>query len=346
MSISNRPLRGDRRREVVLSGAALVDVRPWSEARSVLAVASPAAAAGHVDLAAWIRAHRPRVDALLLEHRALLFRGFGVDAPERFAEVVAAASDGDPLDAPGDESTPRAEAGARRVYASTFYPQHQTIALHNEGAYCFTWPRKIFFCCLTAPGGRGETPICDVRRVLARIPLEIQARFEARGVRYVRNYNAGVGLTWQQAFYTDDRAKVEAYCKAHAIEVEWLDGERLRTVAVRPAVQRHPITGERLWFNHAAFFHLAAREADVRQALVSTYGEDGLPFQTFYGDGSPIDPADVRTILDAYDAERILFPWARGDVLLLDNMTVAHGREPFEGARRVVVALSEPRSVS
>ncbi|MEV5548310.1 TauD/TfdA family dioxygenase [Streptomyces sp. NPDC052309] len=32
--------------------------------------------------------------------------------------------------------------------------------------------------------------------------------------------------------------------------------------------------------------------------------------------------------------------WAAGDLLLIDNVLVAHGRRPFTGRRRVLVAMS------
>ena len=34
-----------------------------------------------------------------------------------------------------------------------------------------------------------------------------------------------------------------------------------------------------------------------------------------------------------------MFVWERGDVLLLDNMQFAHGRNRFSGSRKVVAAL-------
>ena len=37
--------------------------------------------------------------------------------------------------------------------------------------------------------------------------------------------------------------------------------------------------------------------------------------------------------------------WQEVDVLLLDNMLVAHGRAPYTGARAILVGMAEPYSV-
>ena len=290
-----------------------------------------------VDLVEWAAANRARIEALLLEHRALLFRGFDVGSVETFQAFVAASSSGEMLQY-RDRSTPR-YAVSGNVYISTIYPPDQSIRQHNEGTYWMAWPRKIYFCCLQAPETGGETPICDVRKVYERIDPEVRERFESKGVMYVRNYHPGIGLTWQEAYQTSDESEVEAYLRSNRIDFEWTDAHELRTRQIRPAVRRHPETGEKLWFNHGAFFHVSSQEPGVREALLASYGEEGLPYNTYYGDGSPIDDAAVADVRAAYEAETVKFPWREGDVLFMDNMSVSHGREPYRGERKIVVAM-------
>ena len=55
---------------------------------------------------------------------------------------------------------------------------------------------------------------------------------------YVRNYGDRLGLSWQEAFQTDDKRVVEEHCRRDSIEFEWKDENRLRTKQIRPAVQK------------------------------------------------------------------------------------------------------------
>jgi alpha-ketoglutarate-dependent taurine dioxygenase len=161
---------------------------------------------------------------------------------------------------------------------------------------------------------------------------------------YVRNYGEGCGLPWQTVFQTDDRGVVEAYCAEHELEFEWKGAAALRTRAVRPAIVRHPRTGEDVWFNHATFFHVSTLAEPLREALLAQFAEQDLPNNTYYGDGSPIEPEVLDELRAAYLEETIIFPWRRGDVLFMDNVLMAHGRRPFVGERRILVGMAQPFS--
>ena len=71
------------------------------------------------------------------------------------------------------------------------------------------------------------------------------------------------------------------------------------------------------------------------------FGEEGLPRNVYYGDGSPIDDAVVMDIRAVYQRQARSFPWQAMDILMVDNMLVAHGRQPFVGPRKIVVAMGE-----
>jgi len=291
----------------------------------------------------WALDSREIIDAWLLAHRALLFRGFDVPGERSFRHFVERASASGQLMDYRDRSSPRSTV-EDRIYTSTDYPPEHPIFLHNEGTYWIRWPLRISFGCLAAPSSGGETPIADVRRVYDRIDPAIREEFVEKKVRYVRNYNEGFGLTWQDAFQTTDPEVVDAYCDRNRITATWRPSGRLRTTQVREAVATHPITGEPVWFNHATFFHVSTLEPVIRDGLLREFEQEELPYNTYYGDGSPIDPKVLAHLRDCYRAEKRMFQWRTGDVLLLDNMSIAHGRESYIGSRRIIVGMADPSS--
>jgi alpha-ketoglutarate-dependent taurine dioxygenase len=158
---------------------------------------------------------------------------------------------------------------------------------------------------------------------------------------YVRNYGEGVDMTWQDAFQTDDRAQVEEYCRRSHTSFDWKGGDRLRTRQVRQAVATHPSVGEQVWFNHAHMFHVSNLQPAVRESLLAEFADDELPRNAFYGDGTRIEDSVLDEIRAIYRETAVTFQWREGDVLLLDNFLTSHGREPFAGTRRIVVAMAE-----
>jgi alpha-ketoglutarate-dependent taurine dioxygenase len=124
--------------------------------------------------------------------------------------------------------------------------------------------------------------------------------------------------------------------------LKWHDNNQLTTWRIGKACGRHPSTGQPIWFNHAAFFHISTLPPAIRETLTAQLAEDKLPNNSYYGDGSPIEEEAVEQIRSCYLAHRLIFDWHRGDVLALDNMLVAHARQPYRGSRRVLVAMKDP----
>lgn len=326
-----------KRRPINLSPEALVRESYLLPGATLPLVIEPAIE--DVNLIAWATANRERIEQDLLRHGGILFRGFGVATADRFQEFCRALS-GQLLEY-RERSSPRSRVHGN-VYSSTDYPADQRIFLHNEHSYSLTFPLRIFFFCETPAAQGGETPIADTRKVLARLDPQIVQRFVEKKWMYVRNFGDGFGLSWQTVFQTNDKVAVERYCEASGIAVEWKPGNRLRTRQVRDAITAHPRTGEPIWFNHVTFFHVSTLEPRIRETLQTEFAEEDLPNNSYYGDGSPIEPEVLDQLRAAYEQELVAFPWERGDVLMLDNMLAAHGRAPYAGERKILVAMAEP----
>ena len=282
----------------------------------------------HLSLTEFALAERDSIDRILLISGSILLRGFKIGTEQHLENFVREFSGGDLFNYAGGAS-PRKALSSRGLYTSTDYPQEIRIPLHNELSYSRIFPRHLFFWCVTPAESGGATTIADSRRILRAIPIEIVHRFKDKGICYIRNLHSGrgSGYSWQDAFETDLPAEAVARCHEMGGQCEWLDDGYLRVTQVCPATVLHPVTGEEVWFNQADGFH-------------STFTE-GLPrLESRYGDGAEISISDLRAIRKAVDNETIPHKWLKDDVMIVDNILSAHGRMPYTGKRKIVLAMT------
>jgi alpha-ketoglutarate-dependent taurine dioxygenase len=291
------------------------------------------------DAPSWAAEHRDTLRAAVTEHGSVLVRGLGLrDADEVGAVFRRLAS--------GLMSEREAFASRRTyadgVYSATKWPPNQPMCMHHELSYTLEFPGLLLFACLSPPTAGGATGVADSPTVLDALPTELVERFEREGWLLTRSYNDEIGASFAEAFGTDDRGAVERYCRANAIEFEWQPDGGLRTRQRRSAVVRHPITGQRCWFNQIPFLNEWTIAPEIREYLVDVYGAEGLPFNTRFGNGDPIGEDVVELVNKVYEAATAREPWQAGDLLLVDNVRTAHSREPFEGPREVLAAMADP----
>lgn len=291
-----------------------------------------------LNLTAWGTQNRIYLEDSLVASGAILLRGFAMHDPQDLEELVSSLTPGMLNYIEG--SSPRTLLTSK-VYTSTEYPAEFDISMHNELSYAHEWPSKLFFLCLTAPETGGETPLTDSRKVYQMLDKAILEPFLTKGVKYVRNLHGGrgIGLSWKTVFETDDKSIVERYCEAGNIEYEWTKRGGLRTSQVRPAVIKHPVSGEIVWFNQADQWHPTNLPEGVRASMLAMMSEKDLSINAYYGDGTPLEPEVLDEIRRVFRQATVKLPWQVGDVLLVDNTMTAHGRSAFTGARKIVLAM-------
>jgi amino acid adenylation domain-containing protein len=290
-----------------------------------------------IDLADWASSHREVIESDLLKHGAILFRGFNLNSAADF-ENVANAIHPNLFGEYGD--LPR-EGVSGKVYGSTPYPPDKAILFHNESSHLHRWSLKIWFFCVQPAQQGGETPILDCRKIYQLLNPKLREKLEQKQLMYIRNYIEGLDVSWQDFFHTTDKAEVENYCRQAGMEFEWLENNGLKTRKIRPAVAKHPKTGELVFFNQLQLHHVSCLDSDVRQSLLSVFGEGKLPRNVYYGDGTPIEDSVMEEIGAIYQENQISFTWQKGDILMLDNMLTSHSRNPYAGSRKIVVAMGE-----
>lgn len=287
------------------------------------------------DASAWAEEHRDELRDRLDDQGAIVVRGLGLCEVSMVKEVVAAL--GIRLMAEREAFASRT-AHADSLYSGSAWPADQPMCMHHELSYVRTAPSVLIFACLVPPTTGGATGVADSRALIEELPKATLGRLAREGWLLTRNYGGPVALSWQNAFGTSSRAEVERYCRENGIEAEW-SGDKLRTRQLRPAFVRHPVSGRRCWFNQISFLSEWSLDLDVRDYLISALGADGLSFNTAWGDGEPFAPELINQINAVYDRVTRREPWEAGDLMLVDNVRMAHSREPFEGPREIVAGL-------
>jgi alpha-ketoglutarate-dependent taurine dioxygenase len=304
----------------------------------------------------WAGVQRPWLNERLLERGGLLLRGFEVRTPEDFEQLAAVIA---PKFVDYSRGTSPRSKVRGKVYTSTEAPPRVPIALHCELAYVDHYPDRICFFCETAPQSGGQTPIADMRQVYLALDPNVRRRFEERGLRIIQNVPAVKSFrnyrTWQEMFATENRGDVDRACAAQGVTPRWKPDGTLQLINTRPATIRHPQTGETIWFNSAHNFHdswswefrhsgrmliaLLARLVERRRRR--RLAPEDYPNHCTFADGGEIPREDIAHIRQTLWDHAVLFDWRPGDVLVLDNLRVAHGRMPFRGPRRILVAMGQ-----
>lgn len=283
----------------------------------------------------WVDNHKNDIENYLSTNGVLLIRGLNITS-EEFGLVLTALF-GEELLSYTYRSTPRTEL-KNNIYTATEYHPSQAIPQHNENAYSNAWALRIGFLSVIPAQKGGNTPLSESHVAYQEIPREIRDEFERKKIMYVRNYS-NVDLPWTEVFQTNDKKIVETYCQDNNISFEWTT-QGLRTKQVNQATIAHPITGEMLWFNQAHLFHVSSLQEELREGLVALLGEENLPRNTYFGDGTSIPESYLDVIRRVYEETKFSFQWQKNDLLLLDNMLYTHGREPFEGPRKTLVGMA------
>lgn len=291
---------------------------------------------GTRNLASWIGANKAAVDETLKAAGAVLFRGFDVPGHDDFDAVVGSY---------GDENFPYAESLSNavrvnltpRVFTANEAPPETAIFLHHEMAQTPIYPSKLFFYCAIAPDGGGATPVCRSDWLLERLEAEVPdvvAKFETLGVRYTNvmpaenDAGSGQGRSWKSTLSVETREAAEARLKELGYEWAWLEDGSLRATSPSLDAIRTLADGRRVFFNQliAAWRGWKDRRNNPSKSVM-------------FGDGSPIEDAHMDAAVRISDEISADVAWQQGDVVLVDNFLVMHGRRPFQGKRRVLASL-------
>ncbi|MDC8004733.1 TauD/TfdA family dioxygenase [Aureisphaera galaxeae] len=290
---------------------------------------------------AYYKENEQKIDEELSKYGALKFKNVAINSTEDFEAITAALSSKFLNYVNGN--SPRKKL-SNHVYTSTEYDKSQIITMHNEMSYSASWPKRLFLSCITVSETGGETLLADSKEILNKMNPTIVNDIKTKGIKYIRNLHGGDGFfgnSWQDTYETTNKEEIEAYLKASEIDFTWKADNSLRIVQSRHGLNKHPDTGEDVWFNQIEHFHPCHLGDEIYEVIQSVYESPlDYPMYVTYGDGSPIDVEIIEEIVTTIDSLTVAPKWNTNELLILDNERVCHGRNSFTGDRLVLVSMS------
>lgn len=244
---------------------------------------------------------------------------------------------------------------AKNVKTANEGPPELPIWPHNEYGWSTHNPAWLTFSCLEVPESGGETPVISSIGLASRLEQQAPAFYQqllSKGVRYVYRYGreqvtsttgASVFAAYGQHVNAGDdestiRANIESEVRRHSENFKWHDDGSLSVTHVVPIIRKHLATGLTTWFGNLTSAYGRSRHHGATEPPFR--GDDGSyhPLPT-YGDGSPIETADLELALSIAEDMQVDIKWQKGDIVLLDNYAVMHSRRAWSGKRTVLAAL-------
>ena len=189
------------------------------------------------------------------------------------------------------------------------------IQLHGEMYYQQNIPLMLWFFCAHPASQDGETIVCDGRRFFNELSDSLKELFSQKKLKYSGHLHKDA---WQKRYKTNDLSVVEQICKNTNVQLQINEDESINFQYICPAI--HPsISGEYTVFINSL---LPAK----------TMSPNSISFD----DNSEISDNIMSELNEIAEKITTEICWQKGDILMVDNTRIMHGRRAFLDDKRDV----------
>ena len=206
------------------------------------------------------------------------------------------------------------------------------------------------FNCQRAAASQGETPLASFIELHDALPSAVTAELRDEKIRYRRQLidregglfqripqrvKTSLALSWQEVSGCDDYVEASTRLRAEGYEVDERPNRGLETNCVQPLISAHPVTGRLRWY----LSDQITRQLPWYQRLPRFLLRERMGMEFSFESGRKRDQSLFELVHRTLEEIRFAFRWQPGDVLVLDNEQMSHGRNPFGGERLILTAF-------
>ena len=344
---------------------------------SIPLVLKPIKSSNKEFLQEFLNAHSSQILNDTAKHGALLLRGFAIQTATDFEQQILSIQGLCGLREVLFVEPGRTIQGGTHFVLGTnsFYKTGGALSFgtfHTENYHTPDVPRYVAFFCVRPPNLGGETGLANTAKLYADLPERLRLTLESRAclsylfpiAEMARRYELGCEA-------------IHEFCHRNNLPVVSIDGAQFVAV-YKPSVIQHPVTQENSlsvnfgsiqgmreslkqsfltdyagieWALHRMLWKTSWLENIYERArtrrlkkIFDKSGDINVSTMT-----SPLDGAITLATLFSKDDCRLLarsmrrhyssFIWKQGDILLLDNLKIAHCGMPGYGERELGVVL-------
>ena len=286
---------------------------------------------------------------------ALLFRGFEIETAAQFENILELLNV--KLASKYHFGSSQRNRITDKVFTSSEAPGNLIIPPHNELNMVPVRPMCLAFFCQIEPTLYGETPIINTEKIFNELSPNLQHKFANTPQKFVRNVpNHLLGIVFEELsreeitkmledgeFYFEWKADGSLYFECSYIPVfhhprtgklcfglstfdSFVTREWYRSIA-----QRYPFK-ERIYYNFLpSKLYITLEGIDKAQPKMYLVNEEG--------NNTKMTEAEAKELGKAEWKNTVVFPWRKGDILVIDNLQVVHGRLNVQPPRKILTAF-------
>jgi alpha-ketoglutarate-dependent taurine dioxygenase len=190
------------------------------------------------------------------------------------------------------------------------------MCLHKELGYTPWGPELLWFHCLTPAKENGQTTICDGVELARSLSSSTRNLFEKNKIKYSHHWPPE---TWQGFLRTQNYL------------------EAINKIGQYTQVDLEKSSHDKIFFNYEiSAFEQTIQGPAFLNSILNMVDSKHLNICTLsFANGELIDDEIIDEIREKGEALSEKIEWKSGDLAMIDNRRMLHGRKSFSGERKI-----------